>query len=123
MLANGRVTGFVPTTAPVLARAFYEKTLGLKFVGEDPFAMVFDANGTTLRIVRVASHTPAPFTILGWEVTNVRECAVELQRNGVQFQRFRGLEQDAMGIWKSPSGAHVAWFADPDGNLLSISEG
>jgi catechol 2,3-dioxygenase-like lactoylglutathione lyase family enzyme len=123
MLTDGKVIGFVPTTDSVRARAFYEKQLGLTFVSEDPFALVFDANGTTIRVVRVASYMPAPFTILGWNVKNIRECAMQLQRNGIEFQRFPGLGQDDEGVWAAPGGARVAWFRDPDGNMLSISEG
>ena len=123
MLANGSVIGFVPTTDADRARIFYEKKLGLTFVSDDPFALVFDANGTTIRIVRVASYAPAAFTILGWNVHDVRECALDLHRNGVEFERYPGLDQDDTGIWTSPGGTRVAWFKDPDGNVLSISEG
>lgn len=123
MLTAGRVIGFVPTTDPVRARSFYENQLGLTFVSEDPFALVFDANGTTIRVARVSTYTPAPFTILGWNVKNIRECATRLQLNGIEFQRFPGLDQDDAGIWTAPGGAHIAWFRDPDGNVLSISEG
>ena len=123
MLTKGRVVGFVPTKDTVRARVFYEKLLGLSLLSEDDFALVFDANGTNLRIVRVASHTPAPFTILGWTVDDLRACAVQLQQNGVQFHRYGGLDQDDLGIWTAPGGALVAWFSDPDGNVLSICEG
>lgn len=123
MLTDGKVIGFVPTTDPVRARAFYEKQLCLTFVSEDAFALMFDANGTMIRVACVATYTPAPFTILGWNVKNIRECAMQLQRNGIEFQRFPGMDQDDAGVWTAPGGARVAWFRDPDGNMLSISEG
>lgn len=123
MLAASDIIGFIPTKDAERACSFYQTQLGLTFVSDDNFALVFDANGTTLRIVRVASYSPAPFTILGWKVANIRECAARLQQNGVQFQKYPGLEQDDIGIWAAPGGTRVAWFTDPDGNLLSISEG
>lgn len=123
MLTSGKVVGFVPTKDANLARIFYEEKLGLTLVSDNPNALVYESNGTTVRVVRVASHTPAPFTILGWSVDDVRACAERLQKRGVQFQRYPGLEQDELGIWRAPDGARVAWFTDPDGNVLSISEG
>ena len=116
---------FVPTRNAPTARAFYEKTLGLSFISEDPFALVFESNGVTVRIANVSSvkgFKPAPYTILGWQVSSVRKAVQDLSRKGVKFERFDGMEQDDLGIWNSPSGAHVAWFKDPDGNILSITE-
>jgi len=124
MLGQSDLIAFVPTRDPVKAREFYEQTLGLKFISQDPFALQFSAHGVTLRIVNVSgvqNFTPAPFTILGWHVPDVASAVRELTSKGVEFQRFPGMNQDAQGIWQSPSGAKVAWFKDPDGNILSIT--
>ena len=125
MLRSADVIAFVPTRDPARARAFYEHTLGLKFVSDDQFALVFDANGVTVRIANVSSvkeFKPAPFTILGWEVAEIQKSVRELTKKGVVFERFPGMDQDQLGIWDSPSGARVAWFKDPDGNILSITQ-
>ena len=125
MLGNADLVAFVPTRDPQRSRRFYEQTLGLEFVSEDPFAMVFSANGVTVRIANVSNvkdFKPAPFTILGWRVSSATSTARALREKGVQFERFAGMQQDELGIWRSPSGAQVAWFKDPDGNILSITE-
>jgi catechol 2,3-dioxygenase-like lactoylglutathione lyase family enzyme len=125
MLGSADLIAFVPTRDPGKAREFYEKTLGLDFISEDPFALVFNSHGTRLRIANVSEvkgFKPAPFTIVGWQVTNVGDTVGDLVKKGVQFERFPGMDQDAKGIWKSPSGAKVAWFKDPDGNILSITQ-
>lgn len=125
MLGSADLIAFVPTRDPAKARKFYTEVLGLDFISEDPFALVFNSRGTTLRIANVSQmkgFKPAPFTIVGWQVTNVGDTAGDLVKKGVRFERFPGMEQDAQGIWKSPSGAQVAWFKDPDGNILSITQ-
>ena len=125
MLATSRVIAFVPTRDPARARRFYETTLGLTFVSDDQFALVFEANETTIRIANVSSvagFAPAPFTILGWHVNDIEATVGDLARRGVAFERFPGMDQDALGIWRSPSGARVAWFRDPDGNVLSVTQ-
>ena len=125
MLGSADLIAFAPTRNPAKAREFYEQTLGLEFISEDPFALVFDVHGTTLRIANVSNvkeFQPAPFTILGWQVTNVSDTVGDLVKKGVRFERFPGMDQDAKGIWKSPSGARIAWFKDPDGNILSIAQ-
>jgi len=122
MLSQRPIVAFVPTVDFERARAFYEGIIGLSVVQTDQFAMVMDANGLMVRITKVEKFTPQPFTILGWEVHNVPHMAEKLKTRGVVFERYPGLEQDAVGIWTSPSGAKVAWFKDPDGNVLSISQ-
>jgi catechol 2,3-dioxygenase-like lactoylglutathione lyase family enzyme len=125
MLASMDIIAFVPTRNPEKAREFFETTLGLRFVSDDHFALVFDANGVMVRVVDVsgvADYKPAPFTILGWSVSNVGKTVKDLQRKGVKFERFPGMEQDQLGVWSSPGGAKVAWFKDPDGNVLSLTE-
>jgi catechol 2,3-dioxygenase-like lactoylglutathione lyase family enzyme len=125
MLGSAYVIAFVPTRDPARARIFYEKTLGLKFVSEDPFALVFEAQSVMIRVANVSSvreFKPAPFTILGWEVRNAEKTVESLSVRGVKFERFPGMKQDEFGVWDSPSGARVAWFKDPDGNILSVTE-
>jgi catechol 2,3-dioxygenase-like lactoylglutathione lyase family enzyme len=125
MLGSMDIIAFVPTRNPNNARAYYEKTLGLRFVNDDEFALVFDANGVMLRVVNVSGvkgFTTAPFTILGWSVGDIAKAVKTLHDKGVTFERYPGMGQDEKGVWNSPSGAKVAWFKDPDGNVLSITE-
>jgi catechol 2,3-dioxygenase-like lactoylglutathione lyase family enzyme len=125
MLGSAEVIAFVPTRDPARARRFYEEVIGLAFVNEDAFATVFRAHNVTLRVANVSSvagFQPAPYTILGWHVANVAEAVRTLSAKGVEMQRFPGMGQDELGIWSSPSGARIAWFRDPDGNLLSLTE-
>ena len=114
--------GFVATAQAEAARHFYESVLGLSLLEDSPFALVFDSDGTTLRVQKVEQVTPAPYTALGWQVTDIEASVRSLRTKGAVLQRYEGLSQDALGIWKSPSGAKVAWFRDPDGNTLSLTE-
>ncbi len=122
MLNANKVIGFVPTKDAERARRFYANVLGLRFVADDQFALVFDANGTMLRVVRVKDFTPFPFTLLGWEVSQIEKVVSGLEKKGVVFEKYGWFEQDKLGIWTAPGGAKVAWFKDPDGNLLSVSQ-
>ena len=123
MLGNQEIMAFIPTLDYDKARAFYEGVLGLKFVHKDGHAMVLEANGTTIRVAKVQKDwTPEQFTILGWKVNEIEKMAAALTERGVVFVRFGFFEQDALGIWTTPSGDKVAWFKDPDGNTLSISQ-
>lgn len=121
MLGSVNIVAFVPTKDADKARAFYEGVLGLRFVKDDGFAMVLDANGIMVRVAR-AEFTPAPFTILGWQVTDIEKVTTGLAAKGIAFERFGFFEQDALGIWTAPTGDRVAWFKDPDGNMLSVSQ-
>lgn len=124
-LAGMDIVAFVPTTDPGRSRQFFETTLGLRLVSEDAFALVFDAHGTSIRIANVSSvegFRPAPFTILGWAVDDIDASVTELARRGVHFERFPGMEQDERGIWTSPNRARIAWFKDPEGNILSLTQ-
>ena len=122
MLSDSPPIVVVPTTDAQAARPFYEDVLGLTFVADDGFALVFDAGGTTLRIPLVQEFQPQPFTVLGWQVDDVENTVKGLAARGVQFERFPGMDPDEHGIWKPMAGAAgVAWFKDPDGNLLSVS--
>jgi catechol 2,3-dioxygenase-like lactoylglutathione lyase family enzyme len=122
ILGPQKLVAFVATRHPDRAKAFYRDTLGLRLISEDAFALMFDAGGTMLRVTTVQELAPACYTVLGWQVPDVVQTATELQRAGVTLARYPGMKQDELGIWNSPSGARVAWFKDPDGNTLSITQ-
>jgi catechol 2,3-dioxygenase-like lactoylglutathione lyase family enzyme len=115
-----KIVAFVPTLDPTKARSFYEGVLGLHLVSQDSFAMVFEANGTMLRVTCVQNFQPQPFTILGWDVVDLDDSVSRLSERGVKFENYGFPGQDQRGIWESPSGARIAWFKDPDGNVLSL---
>jgi catechol 2,3-dioxygenase-like lactoylglutathione lyase family enzyme len=122
-LASSNIIGFITIVDVARAKAFYGGTLGLRLIAEQPpFALVFDANGIMLRLVMAQAVTPSPGTVLGWEVRDIAAVAGELERAGVQFERYPNMDQDERGIWSAPDGTRVAWFKDPDGNTLSLSE-
>jgi catechol 2,3-dioxygenase-like lactoylglutathione lyase family enzyme len=121
MLSSAKIMAFVSTTSADKARAFYRDTLGLKMVSEDGFALVFDCGGTHLRVALAQEVTPAKYTVLGWEVKDMEAKVAEMTKAGVKFEVFGFFKQDELGIWTAPGGTLVAWFKDPDGNLLSVS--
>jgi catechol 2,3-dioxygenase-like lactoylglutathione lyase family enzyme len=122
MLASYPVIAFAATTDAARARAFYEDTLGLRFVADEPHALVFDLAGITLRIQKLRELAVSPFTVLGWRVPDIAPVMRDLAARGVAFERFPFLEQDEAGAWTAPSGAKIAWFKDPDGNTLSLTQ-
>ena len=122
MLGSTNIVAFVPTRDTEKARAFYEGVLGLQFVKDDGFAMVLDANGIMIRVAKVPDFKPAQFTILGWRVSEIEKVVRELGAQGVHFEIFGFFKQDELGIWTAPTGDKVAWFKDPDGNVLSVSQ-
>jgi catechol 2,3-dioxygenase-like lactoylglutathione lyase family enzyme len=122
MLGSNNIVAFVPTKDATKSRAFYEGVLGLRFVKDDGFALVLDANGIMVRVSQAPQFTPAQFTILGWEVTDIEKMVAELREKGVHFERYGFIEQDGLGIWTAPTGDKVTWFKDPDGNVLSVSQ-
>jgi catechol 2,3-dioxygenase-like lactoylglutathione lyase family enzyme len=122
MLNATDIVAFLPTTDYAKARSFFEGTLGLRFVSQDDFALVLDANGIMLRVTKVRDHTPEVYTILGWKVSGIENVVADLQKRGVNFERYGFLQQDDLGVWTAPGGDKVAWFKDPDGNVLSLSE-
>ena len=122
MLGSTNIIAFVPIKDSQKSRAFYEGILGLRFVKDDGFALVLDANGIMVRVVKMKDFTPAQFTVLGWEVSDIENVVRELSKKGVQFEIFGFFKQDNLGIWTAPGGDRVAWFKDPDGNLLSVTE-
>jgi catechol 2,3-dioxygenase-like lactoylglutathione lyase family enzyme len=122
MLTTARLVAFAATTDAPRAKAFYHGKLGLRLISDDEFALAFDANGTQLRIQKVPEIAPPPFTVLGWQVADIHATISALSQTGISFERYSFMPQDAVGVWTAPGGTKVAWFKDPDGNLLSLSE-
>ncbi|HVY75314.1 MAG TPA: VOC family protein [Puia sp.] len=122
MLSDKKLKAFVPTTKLDRARSFYKDVIGLKFLSEDSYALEFDAGGTLLRVTIVRDLTPHPFTVLGWNVEDIAAVIKQLNGKNVFCERYDFLQQDDLGVWVSPNGSKVAWFKDPDGNLLSLTE-
>lgn len=122
MLGSTNIVAFVPIKDAEKARAFYEGVLGLRFVKDDGFALVFEANGIMIRAAKMKDFTPAQFTVLGWQVSGIENMVRALRSKGVHFEIFGFFKQDELGIWAAPNGEKVAWFKDPDGNILSVSQ-
>lgn len=124
MLSTARVVPFLATSDGARARAFYEGVLGLRVVSDDDFALVVETGGAELRIAKVGEKdkVTAPYTVLGWEVADVRAAVGDLAGRGVKLARYEHMKQDDAGIWTAPGGAKVAWFQDPDGNVLSVAQ-
>lgn len=120
MLGSANVNVLIGTTRPEASKAFYQDTLGLKFIADDTFALVFDANGTPIRVSRVPAVMPSTYAVLGFHVADMAATVAGLTAKGVKFERFGFLQQDAQGVWTAPDGAKVAWFRDPDMNMLSL---
>ena len=118
MLGSSKIVAFVPIADTAKSREFYEGILGLRFVKDDGFAAVFDANGIMVRMAKMKAVTPAQFTILGWEVSNIESAVRGLKEKVVHFEIFGFFKQDDLGIWTAPTGDKVAWFKDPDGNIF-----
>ena len=119
-LSGAELVAFVASTDTARSRAFYEGVLGLRVIDDDGFACVVDAHGTTVRITAVPERAPAVYTVLGWKVDDLDATIDRLGARGVAFLRFDGMEQDDRGAWTAPGGERIAWFADPDGNTLSL---
>ncbi len=122
MLVRGRTVAFVPARELSRAETFYVGVLGLTRKSRDDYALVVEGNGVEIRVAAAQAYEPQPFTILGFDVPNVEETARALGSRGVEFRRYAGMDQDALGIWRAPSGSRIAWFAGPDGNVLSVAE-
>lgn len=122
MLRDAKVTAFVAVQDTAKARKFYEGVLGLEVESHDSFALVVRAGDTTIRITQVQRVVHAPYTVLGWVVPDIVQTVTALKERGVQFIRYPGMVQDERGIWGAPGGALVAWFQDPDENVISITE-
>ena len=122
MAAPGSLIGFAPITDAERSKRFYADTLGLEFIEDDGFALIFQSGDNMVRLARMPQVTPAQYTILGWQSSQIEADVEALTAKGVTFVRYGFLEQDVLGIWTSPNGNKVAWFTDPDGNVLSLSQ-
>ncbi len=122
MLGSTNIVACIPIKDVDKARGFYEGVLGLKFIKDDGYALVFRANGIMVRAAKMKEFTPAQFTILGWEVSAIEDAVRALAGRGVHFEIFGFFKQDELGIWTAPTGDKVAWFKDADGNVLSVSQ-
>ena len=122
MLESSDVVAFVAAADLTRARAFYEGKLGLPVAEQNDFACVLDANGTMVRVTAVGEVSPAGYTVLGWRVADIVATVAGLTARGVVFRRYDGMDQDEQGIWTTPGGDKVAWFTDPDGNTLSVTQ-
>ena len=122
MLKSSPVIAFAAAADLDRARAFYEQVLGLPVVDQNDYACVLDANGTMLRVAAVPEVAQPGYTVLGWRVTDITATVRGLAAKGVVFQRYDGMDADDDGVWTTPGGDKVAWFPDPDGNVLSLTQ-
>jgi catechol 2,3-dioxygenase-like lactoylglutathione lyase family enzyme len=121
VLESGKMVGFIATTDWARARSFYEGKLGFAFVSQDDFALVMSVGGHHIRIAKVPHFDPFPGTVLGWQVADVKSVALWLKDRGVATEKYPFVPDKELGIWTTPAGNQVAWFKDPDGNVLSIN--
>ena len=122
MLADKKLKAFVPTIKPEEAKSFYQDILGLKLLSQDSYALEFEVNRALLRVTTVQELKPQPFTVLGWNVGNIASTIKSLNDKNIFCEKYDFLKHDNLGIWTSPNGSKVAWFKDPDGNILSLTE-
>jgi catechol 2,3-dioxygenase-like lactoylglutathione lyase family enzyme len=122
MLSEADVTPFLASTDLQRARTFFEGVLGLKVSSVDSYALELATSGGSLRVALVQELRCAPYTVLGWNVGDIRAVVQGLGERGVTFKRYPGMTQDELGIWAAPSGSRIAWFEDPDGNVLSVAQ-
>ena len=122
--ANSAPLTFVLTGNRAKSKPFYAQVLGLRVLGEDDHAVTFDlGNRTPMRLTQVMGHHGSAHTVLGWHVADLRGAMQGLKAKGVTFKIYAGMGQDALGVWASPDGgARLAWFTDPDGNVLSLTQ-
>jgi catechol 2,3-dioxygenase-like lactoylglutathione lyase family enzyme len=123
MLTSSKMVGFVPTRDSKRSREFYEGKLGFQFVSDDPFALVVLSGANKIRVAKVPKNfAPVAFTILGWEVQDIEAVVAWLKGRGVTFEKYPFVQDQELGIWTAPNGDKVAWFKDPDGNVLSVAQ-
>jgi predicted enzyme related to lactoylglutathione lyase len=122
MLGDKTIIAFVATTDKSKAIPFYENILGLKVTSIEPYAIVFDANGIQLRMSMTKELKPVQYAVLSWIVPDIKKTITELSRKGVKFEKYDWFKQDEFGIWTAPDETKVAWFKDPDGNILGLTE-
>jgi hypothetical protein len=122
MLSEQPFIGFVPVSSTETAEKFYVHVLGLTVLEQSPYSLVVKSMSTMIRLTPVPELQAQPFTIAGWQVHDIENCVKTLLERGVSFERYEGIDQDALGVWTAPNGDRVAWFKDLDGNTLSLSE-
>lgn len=122
VLGSEKIMAFIATKDAKRALAFYHDMLGLRLMSREPIALMFDANGVILRVQLVSEVSIAPYTVLGWQVPDIVATVKKLQKAGVTCMRVPAVTQDELGIWKAPDGTRVAWFKDPDGHTLSVTQ-
>ena len=122
MLTQNRIMAFIPSTDLDRSRAFYQKTLGMRVLYQDNFAVALVSGGVMIRVTQVGEFTPQRFTVFGWEVRDIEAAVKKLSARNIAFQHYGMPDQDEQGIWTAPGGARIAWFQDPDGNNLSLTE-
>ncbi|HWZ92150.1 MAG TPA: VOC family protein [Polyangiaceae bacterium] len=122
MLRDAAVCAFLGATDLTRAREFFEGLLGLQVVSLDDFALVLKSSTGVIRVTQVEEPALAPYTVLGWDVPDLRSAVLALGERGLGFTRYPGMVQDELGIWTAPSGSRIAWFRDPDGNVLSLAQ-
>ncbi len=122
LLRGCELVAVLPTDDLASAKEFYKYVLGLDLVSEDAQAIVFQAHGTHLRVIKMPGTRPAPYTVVGWIVRDIDLVVDELDRSGIHFERYEILHQDQYGVWTTPKGAKMAWFKDPYGNILSLTQ-
>ena len=122
MLTHCDIIAFIATAQPEQAKVFYSEVLELSLMEDTAFALVFDAHGTMLRIQKVVTLPKVGYTALGWQVEDIHAAVELLVKRGIRFDRYPGLPQDEQGIWTTAEGNKIAWFTDPDGNTLSLTE-
>ncbi len=118
----GQLVAFVATTDLDRAERFYVDALGLAVKSRDSHGVVLDNDGVELRVNLVGQPTSAPYTVLGWSVADLSAQVDALRGRGVTFNRYPGMDLDADDAWTAPDGTRVAWFTDPDGNVLSLHQ-
>lgn len=122
-LGLGRATVFIPTLDRARAIGFYAGILGFRMQAEDDHGALFDMGGTDVRLTDIADHAPSPHPILGFAVADIRAVCAQLAGRGVPCLVYPGFGQDEAGIWSAPDGAlHLAWVADPDGNVIGLHQ-
>jgi len=122
MLAHSKMMGFIFTRDYDNARAFYEGKLGLQFISQDQYALALRAGEHMIRIVKIPDFVPARATVLGWEVKDIEAVVAWLKARGVILEDYLFIQDRKLGIWSTPGGDRIAWFKDPDGNVLSVSQ-
>jgi|SRR5450631_168493 catechol 2,3-dioxygenase-like lactoylglutathione lyase family enzyme len=122
MLGPAPVIAFVPSLDLNRSRTFYADVLGLTLQEVTPYACVLRGSSMMVRVTKVETLHPQPFTVLGWQVDDIHAAAAELAAAGVDLVRYEGIDQDTGGVWATPGGDRVAWFRDPDGNTLSLTQ-